>query len=131
MTQLNKTFERTPTLIPVAGLLLASAVVVGALATGFGSGAGVDRIPAGPVAPPVTAPRTDPAAIRAQLQSEYLREISAGWYVTAPRTDPAAIRAQLQSEYLREISASWYGGDGDAILDRLHSEYLREIAADW
>jgi len=103
MTQLNKTFERTPALIPVAGLLLASAVVVGALATGFGGGAGVGRIPAGPVAPPVTAPRTDPAAIRAQLQSEYLREISGGWY----------------------------GSEGDAILDRLHSEYLREIAADW
>ncbi len=132
MTSLNKTFQRTPTLIPVAGLLLATAVVVGALAAGFGVRPGADRIPAGPVAPPpIAAPRTDRVAIRAQLQSEYLREISTGWYVTPQRTDPAAIRAQLQSEHLREISKDWYLGDGGTILDRLYSEYLRKIAAEW
>jgi hypothetical protein len=131
MTQLNRTFERTPILIPVAGLLLATALVIGALASGFDGGAGTGRVPAGPVAPPIAAPRTDRVAIRAQLQSEYLRDISAGWYVKPQRTDPAAIRAQLQSEYLREISEDWYRGDGGTILDRLYSDYLRKIAADW
>jgi len=104
MTQLNKTFERTPALIPVAGLLLAAAVTIGALAASLGHGAQGGLVPAEPHGP---AP------------------------IAAPRTDRAAILSQLQSEYLRAISVGWYGGESDPILDRLHSEYLREIAADW
>jgi hypothetical protein len=131
MTQLNRTFQRTPALIPVAGLLLATAIVGGALASGFNGWTGSVQVPAAPAVPHVDPPRTDRAAIRAQLQSEYLRDISRGWYVTPQRTDRAAIRAQLQSEYLREISRDWYRPDGGTIQDRLYSEYLRRIAADW
>jgi hypothetical protein len=108
MTQLNKTFERTPALIPAAGLLLAAAVAVGALATGLGRGGQGGLSPAQPAAPaPVTVTRAERAAILSRLDSEYLREISAGWYITAPRPDPTDIRSRLYSEYLREISKNW------------------------
>jgi hypothetical protein len=49
----------------------------------------------------------------------------------APRTDPAAILAGLQSEYLRFIARSWYATETDVDPNLLYSEYLREIARDW
>jgi hypothetical protein len=106
MTQLNKTFERTPALIPAAGLLLAAVVAVGALASTFGRGPQGGLVPAEPYAPaPVT--QIERAAILSRLDSEYLREISKGWYVTARPTDRDSIRSRLYSEYLLEISKDW------------------------
>ena len=49
----------------------------------------------------------------------------------APRTDPAAILAGLQSEYLRFIARGWYATEADVDPNLLYSEYLREIARDW
>jgi hypothetical protein len=118
MTQLSKTFERPSSLLPAAaaGLLVAGAIAIGAFAVGFGVGtqAGVTDAAAAPdvvvpapaaVAPAPVAVRTDRAAILSRLDSEYLRQIAAGWYVTGSRSaiDPN----QFQSEYLREISAGW------------------------
>ena len=108
MTELSWTFERPRSLVltAVAGLVVAGAIVVRALAAGFSiDNRASDRV-AGAVAP-VPAASTDRAAIVAQLNSEYLRSIARGWYVPAASTDRAAIFAQLNSEYLREIARGW------------------------
>ncbi len=58
--------------------------------------------------------RHDPArsvtgydAMIADLNSDYLREIAADWFVTPAGADSNVDRGQLHSEYLREISTDW------------------------
>lgn len=103
MTHLNTTLERpsSPLLAAVGGLLVTGALIVGVAVSGLdlgGSDAG---------APGVVAPRTNPAAIKAQLQSEYLHQISGGWYVATPGDGADTGSGPFYSEYLREIATGW------------------------
>jgi hypothetical protein len=102
MAQFNGTFNRTSFFVPVAGLIMAGAVALVAVAWVLGGGSATSVTPSGGAAA-APATRTDRAAILGGIQSEYLRGVAAGWYVAGPRFDPS----QLQSEYLREIARDW------------------------
>jgi multidrug efflux pump subunit AcrA (membrane-fusion protein) len=82
MTQLSKTFERPSSPVPaaVAGLLVVGAIAIAAFAAGFGLGTR-ESAPQAAAAPAAVARVVSASGttVRDQLQSEYLREISAGW----------------------------------------------------
>jgi hypothetical protein len=103
MAQLSGTFNRPSFFVPAAaGLVVAAAIVLGAVAWALGAGSGTFVTPSGGgAAAPAT--RTDRAAIVGGIQSEYLAGVASDWYVTAPAIGPG----QIQSEYLWEIARDW------------------------
>jgi hypothetical protein len=111
MTQLTGTFRRSSSLVQaaVAGALVTTVIVVGALLSAFALNSRSGQAPAAS-ATIVNGARPDRAAIVARLDSEYLRQIAGAWYIPAAPTvspDRAAIVARLDSEYLREIARGW------------------------